>query len=143
MPAKIDSGMEVETISVFRQLPRNNRIINETRMDEITASRTTLVDRGTHEHRLVEIELDLQPVRGRRLDLRQHGPGCIHHRQRRGIGMLQDGQIDGTLAIDMHDVVLHRETVGHVRHIADADGHSVEHSERNRVEPVHHRRGWN
>ena len=41
MPAKIDSGIEVETITVLRQLPRNTRIISDTRIDEMIASRTT------------------------------------------------------------------------------------------------------
>ena len=41
MPAKIDSGIEVETITVLRQLPRNTRISTETRIDEMIASRIT------------------------------------------------------------------------------------------------------
>ena len=41
MPAKIDSGMDTETITVFRQLPRNSRIISDTRIEEMIASRTT------------------------------------------------------------------------------------------------------
>ena len=41
MPAKIDSGIEVETITVLRQLPRNTRISTETRIEEMIASRIT------------------------------------------------------------------------------------------------------
>ena len=41
--AAIDNGMEIDTITVLRQLPRNSRIISETRIDEITASCTTLL----------------------------------------------------------------------------------------------------
>ena len=40
-PAKIDSGIDSETITVLRQLPRNTRIISETRIDEMIASWTT------------------------------------------------------------------------------------------------------
>ncbi len=39
--AKIDNGIDRATIVVLRQLPRNRRIISDTRIDEITASRTT------------------------------------------------------------------------------------------------------
>ena len=38
MPAKIDNGMDTDTITVFRQLPRKIRIISDTRMDEMIAS---------------------------------------------------------------------------------------------------------
>ena len=41
MPAKIDSGIEAETITMFRHDPRKTRIISETRMEETIASRTT------------------------------------------------------------------------------------------------------
>ena len=41
MPAKIDSGIDAETITVLRQLPRNTRISTETRIDEMIASRIT------------------------------------------------------------------------------------------------------
>ena len=43
MPAQMESGMESETITVLRQSPRNSRIISETRIEEMIASRTTLV----------------------------------------------------------------------------------------------------
>ena len=42
-PAPIESGMESDTTTVLRQSPRNSRIISETRTEEITASRITLV----------------------------------------------------------------------------------------------------
>ena len=37
-PAAIDSGIDSETMTVFRQLPRKIRIISETRIDDRTAS---------------------------------------------------------------------------------------------------------
>ena len=41
MPAKTDNGMDADTITVFRQLPRNTRISTDTRIEEMIASRTT------------------------------------------------------------------------------------------------------
>ena len=40
-PAKIESGIEIATTTVLRQLPRNTRIISDTRIEERTASLTT------------------------------------------------------------------------------------------------------
>ena len=50
---RIESGIEMQTISVLRQLPRNSRIIRPVRPAAISASRTTPCDRGAHEDRLV------------------------------------------------------------------------------------------
>ena len=42
---RIDNGMEIQTINVLRQLPRNNRIINAVKNAAIPASRrTSLMD---------------------------------------------------------------------------------------------------
>jgi len=38
---KMASGIEVDTITMLRQLPRNTKIMSETRMDARIASRTT------------------------------------------------------------------------------------------------------
>ena len=38
MPANTESGIEADTMTVFRQLPRNTRINSETRIDEMIAS---------------------------------------------------------------------------------------------------------
>ncbi len=38
MPAKIESGIDTETMTVLRQLPRNTRIIKETRIEDRIAS---------------------------------------------------------------------------------------------------------
>jgi hypothetical protein len=40
-PAKIDSGIEADTMTVLRQLPRNTRISTDTRIEEMIASRIT------------------------------------------------------------------------------------------------------
>ena len=87
MPAKIDSGIDTETISVLRQLPRNTRIISETRIDEIIASRTTLVIGRADEHRLVEVERQVEPLRRGGPDLRHQVAGGVHHRERGGVGV--------------------------------------------------------
>ena len=42
IPTRIESGIEMATTSVLRQLPRNTRTISETRRVAMTASRTTL-----------------------------------------------------------------------------------------------------
>ena len=41
MAVKMASGIEVVTITMLRQLPRKTRIMNETRMEARTVSRTT------------------------------------------------------------------------------------------------------
>ncbi len=41
MAEKIASGIDVQTITMLRQLPRNSPTISDTRIDEMTASRTT------------------------------------------------------------------------------------------------------
>ena len=51
---RIDSGIEMQTISVLRQLPRNSRIISAVSSAAMTASRTTPFERRAHEDRLVE-----------------------------------------------------------------------------------------
>ena len=68
---KIASGIEVQTITMLRQLPRKRAIISDTSTAETIASRSTPHDRAAHEHRLVEVDLQLQPLGRRRLDGRQ------------------------------------------------------------------------
>ena len=43
MEARIDSGMDVATMSVLRHEPRNSRIISPVRQPAMTPSRTTPV----------------------------------------------------------------------------------------------------
>ena len=68
---RIDSGIDTAMITVLRQLPRNIRIITAVRHAAITASRTTPVNRGGDEHRLVGEWSDLQFGRQPSRDLRQ------------------------------------------------------------------------
>ena len=52
------------TISVLRQLPRNSRIISRRQAGGDRALLQHAVDRGAHEERLVEEQLDLEPSGG-------------------------------------------------------------------------------
>ena len=65
---RIDSGIEVATISVLRHEPRNSRIIRAVSPAAIAPSLSTPVDGRPHEHRLVEERLQLQLRRELRLD---------------------------------------------------------------------------
>ena len=64
---RIDSGIETTMTSVERHEPRNSRIISPVSPAAISASRSTPLERGAHEHRLVEQRLDVQLRRQRRL----------------------------------------------------------------------------
>ena len=50
---RTDSGIEIAMITVERQLPRNSRIIRLVSAAAITPSRTTPLDRGVDEQRLI------------------------------------------------------------------------------------------
>ena len=63
---RIASGMELETMTMLRQLPRKKRIISETRIERQDRLAQHAFDRGAHEDRLVEVELELDAL-GRRL----------------------------------------------------------------------------
>ena len=115
MPAKIDSGIEVETIdrvAPASQEHQDQRGDQDRRDDRLADD---VLHRGAHEHRLVEIELQFQPGRRRGLDFRQRGTRRIDHGEGRRIGMLQDGQVDRALAVDVHDVGLGGEAVADMR----------------------------
>ena len=98
--------MDSDTTTVLRQSPRNSRIISETRIEEITASRITLVTAARTNTDWSKSSLQLHALGRRRLDLGQQVAGGIDHRQGGGVGMLEDGQIGGALAVDMHDIGL-------------------------------------
>ena len=62
----MDSGIDTAMISVLRQLPRNSRIISAVRQRGEDRLEDHAVDRGAHEHRLVERGLDHDRGRQRR-----------------------------------------------------------------------------
>ena len=121
--ARIESGIETAMISVLRQLPRKSRIISAVRQAAITASRTTPVDRGAHEDRLVGERLDLELRRQRRP--RSRGSASlirVDDVERRGVARSScTDQQRRALAVDADDVGLRREAVADVRDVADVD----------------------
>ena len=58
----------------------------------------------------------------------------VDDRERRGVGLLQDREVGGALAVDAHDVVLHREAVVDVRDVAEQHGGAVDDLDRDGVE---------
>ena len=100
-----------------------------------------VLDRGAHEHRLVEIQADLAcPPAPPVPDLGQDLAGGLHHRQAGGIGMLQDGQVGGAPAVHVHDVVLNGEAVVHPGHVAQQHRHAATTFSGMRLNSIHHRR---
>ena len=57
---RIDSGIEMTTVSVDRQLPRNSRIISAGQPGGDQRLAQHAVDRRAHEHRLIEQHLDVE-----------------------------------------------------------------------------------
>ncbi len=57
---RIESGIEMQTISVLRQLPRNSRIIRPVSTAATDGLAHHAVDRRAHEERLVEQVTDVQ-----------------------------------------------------------------------------------
>ena len=51
---RIESGIEMQTMRVLRQLPRNSRIIRPVRKAAITRFAHHAADGGAHEERLIE-----------------------------------------------------------------------------------------
>ena len=114
--------METAMISVLRQLPRNSRIISAVRQPASDRLVDHAVDRGAHEHRLVE--------RGLASRARAAAPACmrgssalhaIDDVERGGVAVLEDRQQHRALAVVAHDVGLRLEAVAHVRDVADVD----------------------
>ena len=123
---RIDSGIEVATISVLRHEPRNSRIIRAVSPAAIAPSLSTPVDGRPDEDRLVEQQLHLQFRRQLGLD---RGQGCAHaldHAQGRGPLALEDGHEHRPAAVAADDVGLHREAVRHVGHVLDVDRDAVD-----------------
>ena len=65
---RMDRGIEMQTISVLRQLPRNSRIIRPVSTAAMIASLTTPEIAALHEDGLVEQRADFQSRRQRRRD---------------------------------------------------------------------------
>ena len=104
MAAKIDSGIDTATISVFRQLPRNRRIISETRIDEMIASRTTLLIAARTNTDWSKSSFSVMPCGAAALNFRHQVARRIDDGDRRGVAMAQDQEKDRALAVDMGDL---------------------------------------
>ena len=87
---RIDSGIEMQTITVLRQLPRNSRIIRPVSMRRDHAFADHAVDGGAHEERLVEKLFYLERGRQTGQDLGQRGLHVVDHRQCGCLAVAQD-----------------------------------------------------
>jgi len=63
--------------------------------------------------------------------------GGVHHGQGRGIGMLENGEIGGALAIDMHDIGLDGIGILDEAYIAQKHWYAVHHPDGDVAEFVH------
>ncbi len=115
MPAKIDSGIDVETITVLRQLPRNTRISTETRIEEMIASRITFCTAARTNTDWSKSSFSSSPAGAAAWISGSAVARGVHHGERGGIGVLQDREIDRALAVDVHDVGLRGEAVADMR----------------------------
>ena len=99
-----------------------------------------VVDRALHEHRLVEVELELEALRRRGLDLRQDVADRLDHGDRRGVRVLQDVHVARALAVDAHGVLLGGEAVADLGDVAERHRQAVAHADRQRLELLDHLR---
>ncbi len=93
-----------------------------------------------HEHRLIELDLELEVLRGSKLhrgDQLAHG---VDHRDGGRAGLAQDGQVGGALAVHADDVLLHRESVVRVGDVPDVDRRPVDDPQGDLVELLGQRR---
>ncbi len=114
MPAKIDSGIEVETMTVLRQLPRNTRISMETRIEEMIASRITFCTAARTNTDWSKSSFSSSPAGAAAWISGSAARVDIDHGEGGRVGVLQDRQIDRALAVDVHDVGLGGEAVADV-----------------------------
>src|SRR5246127_4377503 len=92
--ARIDRGIEISTISVDRQDPRNSRIISPVRPAAIAPSRSTLAIDALTSFDLIDQLVDSQPGRcGLARDLKRLA-NPVDNGKRRGVAVLDDTQED-------------------------------------------------
>ena len=140
---RIDSGIEMQTITVLRQLPRNSRIIRPVRHRRDHAFAHHAVDGGAHEERLVEKLLHLEGGRQSGEDLGQRGLHVVDDCQGGCLAVAQDGEEGAAAAVGAHDAGLHGIAVADLRHVLEVDRGAVDHAQRHDVQLVHDRGGWN
>ena len=108
---RIESGIEMQTISVLRQLPRNSRIIMPVRTAAISVSRTTPGDGRAHEQRLIAERRQLQVRRNGGQNPGQRGLHGVDDGERGGLAVARHGQQNAARAVGADDVVLRNEAV--------------------------------
>ena len=104
--ASAESGIEKNTATVARMLPRKIRIITEVSNRPMAPSCKQRFDGGLHEHRLIEHHFGDQLFRN--IDqLAERLFDAIHHGDGIGVAaLLQHRRVDRTLAVHAHDVGL-------------------------------------
>jgi len=110
MEVRIDRGIDVMTIRVLRQDPRNSRIMSAVRQPAIAPSRTTPVmvarTKTLWSKRKSTLRLGGRPAR-----IWHQLPRLIHNRQGRVAAVAQDGQQDGVAPVASDEVRLGIEPV--------------------------------
>ena len=137
MAVKMASGIEVQTTTTLRQLPRNARIISETRIEDKHGFAHDSHDRSAHEHGLIEVDLQVHPLRRGSLDNRQRVARRLHHGQSRRVGVLEDGEIGRALAVDVHDAALFGIAVRHLGHVSQQNRRRAHDLDRDAAELRH------
>ena len=133
---RMESGMEVATIRVERQLPTNSRTAMPARTRRGHHLLHHVLDRGAHEAGGVVERRDRDAGRQRLEQLRQLGPHAADDGQRRGVAGLQDLEQDRLLALHQHDVLLRRTAAMDVGHVAQIDDGVADLLDRQVVEGV-------
>ncbi len=131
---RIDSGIEMATISVLRHEPRKTQDHQRRQPGRDRPLLEHPVDGRPDEDRLVEEQLQLQLRRQLGLDAGQRLADAVDHVERRGPFALEDGHQHGAAAVAADDVGLHRVAHADVGHVLDVDRHAVDRLDRHVVE---------
>ena len=115
----MESGIEIQTISVLRQLPRNSRIIKPVRPAAIRASRTTPWIEARTKTRLVGERHHLQLRRNVGQDSGKCGLHRIDDGQSGSLPVPGDGHQNAARSVGADDIVLDRESVVNLRDVFD------------------------
>ena len=119
---RIDSGIEMQTIRVLRQLPRNSRIIRPGQHGGDQSFPENAFDSGAHEERLIE---QLLQFHARASVARMRVSDVLTARttsQRRRVSCLSYAEQRRAHAILTHHIRLHRKAIvylGNVAHVHD------------------------
>ena len=119
---RIDSGMEMQMISVLRQLPRNTRIMIDVSAAAMRPSRTDSIQRGLHKDGLIG-KRPYHQFRGQGgRDGRKSSADAGNDGECGCIAGLLNRQQRASLSILAHDVLLYGVAVSHMRDVMEEDG---------------------